>query len=74
MAEEHTPNVYLRGGSPPGIADEERLHFVSDIDVPNVKILCGNRYEHFEASPEIAQVNGIEVRVFLWSRRTYVAE
>ncbi|RSN53255.1 DUF5988 family protein [Actinomadura sp. WAC 06369] len=74
MAGGRTPNVYLRGGSPPEIADEERLRFVSDINVPNVKILCGNRYEHFEASPEVAQVDGIELRIFVWSRRTYVAE
>jgi hypothetical protein len=68
------PNAFLRGGPTSAIPEEERLRYLPDLEVPKVRVLCGNRYEHFEASSESTLVNGREVRVFEWSYRTYVAE
>ncbi|MGW9425564.1 DUF5988 family protein [Streptomyces koyangensis] len=69
-----TPNVFLSGGSHAGLADEQRLHYVSDLSVTKVKVLNGNRYEHFEASTETTLVDDRELRVFAWTQCTYVAE
>jgi hypothetical protein len=74
MDDNRAPNVYLSGGSAKAIADEDRLRYLPDLDVPKVRVLCGNRYEHFEASSETALVNGREVKVFVWTLRTYMAE
>ncbi|MEV0373374.1 DUF5988 family protein [Streptomyces sp. NPDC050636] len=74
MDDNSAPNVYLSGGSPTAIAEEARLRYIPDLDVPTVKVLCGNRYEHFEASSKTTRIDDRELRVFLWIRRTYVAE
>ncbi|MCA2217189.1 DUF5988 family protein [Jidongwangia harbinensis] len=75
MGENGVPNVFLRGGDPQAaIADEQRLRYLPDSSTTTVKILCGNRYEHFEASPDTTLVDDRELRVFDWARRTYVAE
>ncbi|MFJ2707514.1 DUF5988 family protein [Streptomyces sp. NPDC087428] len=34
----------------------------------------GNRYEHFEASSDTALVDDHELRVYVWTQCTYVAE
>ncbi len=68
------PNVFLSGGSRTAIADEERLRYLPDLSVTKVKVLCGNRYEHFEASTDTTLVDDRELRVFVWTRCTYVAE
>lgn len=74
MNDNGAPNVFLSGGSRSAIADEERLRYLPDLNVTKVKILCGNRYEHFEASADTKLVGDRELRVFVWTRRTYVAE
>ncbi|MEU9268784.1 DUF5988 family protein [Streptomyces sp. NPDC048251] len=74
MDDNGAPNVFLRGGIRTAIADEERLRFLPDLDVDKVKVLCGNRYEHFEASSETTVVDDRELRVFVWTSCTYVAE
>ncbi|ONI87966.1 hypothetical protein ALI144C_08390 [Actinosynnema sp. ALI-1.44] len=74
MDDKLAPNVFLSGGSAQTIADADRLRYVPDLDVPKVSLLFGNRYEHFEASSETTLVDGREVKVFVWSLRTYVAE
>ena len=75
MDDTGAPNVFLSGGgSRTALADEERLRYLPDPDVTKVKILCGNRYEHFEASTDTTLVDERELRVFVWTRRTYVAE
>ncbi|MGK5638816.1 DUF5988 family protein [Streptomyces sp. URMC 126] len=74
MDDNGAPNVFLSGGSRLAIADEERLRYVSDPGVTTVKVLSGNRYQHFEASPETTLVDDRELRVFVWTRCTYVAE
>ncbi|MCI3934421.1 MULTISPECIES: DUF5988 family protein [unclassified Streptomyces] len=74
MVDKGTPNVFLSGGSRSLITDEDRLHYLPDLGVDKVKVLCGNRYEHFEASSETTRVDDRELRVFVWTQRTYVAE
>jgi len=74
MNEHRVPNAFLSGGPARTLAEEQRLCHLPDLEVPKVRIQCGNRYEHFEASPETAVIDGREVRVFVWSLRTYLAE
>lgn len=74
MDDNGAPNVFLSGGSRTAIADEERLRYLPDLNVTKVKVLCGNRYEHFEASTDTTLVDDRELRVFVWTRCTYVAE
>ncbi|GGV20907.1 DUF5988 family protein [Streptomyces spectabilis] len=74
MVDHGTPNVFLSGGSRSLITDEDRLHYLPDPSVDKVKVLCGNRYEHFEASTDTTRVDDRELRVFVWTQRTYVAE
>ena len=44
------------------------------VSVSAVKVLFGNRYEHFEANSETTFVDDRELQVFVWTRCTYVAE
>ncbi|WP_225798269.1 DUF5988 family protein [Streptomyces aculeolatus] len=74
MDDNDAPNVFLKGGSPSAIDDDERLRYLPDPDVAKVRVLRGNRYEHFEASSETTRVGDRELRVFVWTRCTYVAE
>jgi Family of unknown function (DUF5988) len=39
-----------------------------------IKILCGNRYEHFEYAHFSVDIDGEMVPVYQWCYRTYVAE
>lgn len=68
------PNVFLSGGSSPFIGDEDRLRYLPDPTVNAVKVLSGNRYEHFEDKAETTVIDDRELRVFVWTRCTYVAE
>lgn len=68
------PNVFLSGGVSPYIGDQDRLRYLPDASVNAVKVLFGNRYEHFEANAETTVVGDRELRVFVWTRCTYVAE
>ncbi|MFC8723060.1 DUF5988 family protein [Kitasatospora sp. NPDC057198] len=66
------PNVLLTGA--PALTGAARLRHVADVDVPKVKVPLGNRYEHFEASSETTLVDDRELRVFIWTHSTFVAE
>ncbi|MFE7383371.1 DUF5988 family protein [Streptomyces zhihengii] len=66
------PNVVLRGG-PAWLPDEERTRYATDVEA-HLKVLFGNAYEHFLPTAESVEREGVRLRVFEWSRRTYVAE
>lgn len=74
MERNSTPNVFLTGGPPSVITEERQLHYIENLNVPKVKLPFGNRYEHFEASSETTYVDDRELRVFVWTHSTYVAE
>ncbi|MCP9955775.1 DUF5988 family protein [Actinomadura madurae] len=74
MKQNGAPNIFLSGGPPSRITGERQLHYIADLDVPKVKIPFGNRYEHFEASSETMRIDDRELRVFVWTHSTYVAE
>ncbi|MCX4862345.1 DUF5988 family protein [Streptomyces canus] len=74
MDDQGAPNVFLRGGPRTVLADEERMRYLPDLDVDKVKVLCGNCYEHFEASSETTLIGDRELRVFVWASRTFLAE
>lgn len=74
MDDNGAPNVFLTGAPAAVIAAEDRLRYVADLDATKVKIPRGNRYEHFEASSETTRVDDHELRVFVWTHSTYVAE
>lgn len=66
------PNVILRGG-PSSWSDERRV--LALVDPENTyKPLNGNRYEHFEPTEELVVRDGRKLRVFAWTRCTYIAE
>jgi hypothetical protein len=69
---EHRPNALLRGG-PPHHGGAARTRHVADQGAV-LKVLSGNRYDHFEPTSETALHDGRELRVFTWVRSTYVAE
>ncbi|MBM4791807.1 hypothetical protein HXP44_07000 [Streptomyces sioyaensis] len=66
-------NALLRGGPTTYVAEEERVRYVPDMTSP-LKLLCGNRYEHFEPTAERVRQDGHTLRVFVWTGCTYVAE
>ncbi|BAG22909.1 DUF5988 family protein [Streptomyces griseus] len=68
----HAPNIVLRGG-PAWLPDEQRTRYATDVE-GNLKVLFGNAYEHFLPTAETVEQEGVRLRVFEWSRRTYVAE
>ncbi|MFD0278337.1 DUF5988 family protein [Kitasatospora sp. NPDC127111] len=72
MNDNGAPNVFLTGAA--ALTGAERLRHVADVDVAKVKVPLGNRYEHFEASSETTLVDDRELRVFVWTHSTYVAE
>lgn len=39
-----------------------------------IRILCGNRYEHFEYAHYSVRSGTEEIPVYQWSYRTYIAE
>jgi hypothetical protein len=67
------PNVILRGGSSPDLVDERRPWYVEDPH-NRLKLLRGNRYEHFEPTTERETHEGKELRVFIWVGDTKLAE
>ncbi|WP_165985272.1 DUF5988 family protein [Streptomyces sp. YIM 98790] len=66
------PNVLLRGG-PDRLHGVPRVHRADDSGA-TLKLACGNAYEHFEPTSETVEHEGHLLRVFRWSRRTYMAE
>lgn len=66
-------NALLRGGPAAQLTDHERIRYVAETD-RSVKILQGNRYEHFEPTSEFTRHEGQNLCVFVWTHSTYVAE
>ncbi|WP_043489106.1 MULTISPECIES: DUF5988 family protein [Streptomyces] len=66
-------NVILRGGPASQLPEGERVRYVADAAI-SLKLPRGNRYEHFEPSPETINHDGVDLQVFTWTRVTYVAE
>lgn len=72
-AVENRPNVILSGGPVDRLPEHQRIRYVAD-ETDSVKVLMGNRYEHWAPSEQkVTHAQG-ELRVFHWSRYTYVAE
>ncbi|UJW32914.1 DUF5988 family protein [Saccharothrix sp. AJ9571] len=67
------PNVVLRGGPLALPGGNPRFHRVPDEELP-LKLVNGNRYEHFRPTTETELHAGRPLRVFEWIGRTYVAE
>lgn len=65
-------NVVLHGG-PPSLDPQERVRH-TDNPTEKIKLLLGNRYEHFEPTSEIDSSFGHELVVYVWKECTYVAE
>ncbi|MBO1415273.1 DUF5988 family protein [Streptomyces sp. FH025] len=72
MNENGAPNVFLTGAS--AITGSERLRHVADVGAAKVTVPLGNRNVHFEDSSETTLVDGRELRVYVWTHSTYVAE
>lgn len=68
-----SPNAILTGGPGDLISDIDRIRYVED-QCDRLKLLRGNRYDHFERSAETVPHELGELRVFVWSGLTYVAE
>ena len=66
-------SVVLRGGPSSELPEDERVRYVTDTSAP-LKLLRGNRYEHFEPSAEKVRHGDRELQVFVWAGHTYVAE
>jgi hypothetical protein len=66
------PNVLLRGG-PPSLSADDRRRLVPDLG-SLLKLLWGNRYEHFSPTSETVSDDGRTLRVFQWITCTYIAE
>ncbi len=69
-----TPNAVLCGGPLTDSPVEDRLRYVDFLSDSTVKLLMGNRYEHFRPVSEVVAVGDRELPVLAWSHRTYVAE
>ncbi|MFC0602416.1 DUF5988 family protein [Streptomyces palmae] len=70
-------NAVLRGAPALLSADtspeDERIVTVDDLDQV-VKLPRGSHYDHYAPTAEWQERAGRNLRVFVWSRRTYVAE
>ena len=67
------PNVILTGGPEPFFESTGRIRFTERLDSA-VKLLNGNRYEHFAPTPETVFVDGRRLHIFSWTGSTKVAE
>jgi hypothetical protein len=67
------PNVILTGGPSSFFGNERRFWNTARLDT-DVKLLNGNRYEHFSPTPETVFVAGRKLQIFVWSGFTKVAE
>jgi Family of unknown function (DUF5988) len=65
-------NIVLHGG-PSSLTIQERVRHVDNCS-EKVKLLLGNRYEHFEPTSEVDSSFGSDLIVYIWKERTYVAE
>lgn len=66
------PNAILAGG-PKTLPTAERLRHITGSE-SKLKLLRGNRYEHFERTAETIPHELGELHVFAWTGSTYVAE
>ncbi|HEV2634697.1 MAG TPA: DUF5988 family protein [Actinocrinis sp.] len=66
------PNVILTGG-PGWSGPEQRIRFAAPTE-QKIKVCLGNRYEHYEPTPQTLDYEGRSLRVFSWSGTTTVAE
>jgi hypothetical protein len=66
------PNAILHGG-PEHLADDSRTRYIDDIE-STLKLPIGNAYDHFVPTGKFMEHEGKNLRIFEWSRRTYVAE
>jgi hypothetical protein len=68
-----TPNAILAGGPAEKFPEVERLRHIIGSE-SKLKLLRGNRYEHFQRTAETILHELGELRVFTWTGCTYVAE
>jgi hypothetical protein len=68
-----TPNAILAGGPAEKLPEAERLRHITGPE-SKLKLLRGNRYEHFQRTAETILHELGELRVFTWTGSTYVAE
>lgn len=71
---DHTPNAILHGGPAEHMPHHERIRTVGDPTQTKIKVLVGNRYEHFVADGVAGTHEDGDLRVFRWAGTTYVAE
>lgn len=69
---EQISNAFLVGDSG-RIPDAERFRRIEGMP-PELKLLCGNRYEHFKPTPETARIGEFRLRIFRWTYTTRPAE
>lgn len=66
-------NAVLRGGPSSYLPEDQRIRHVEELD-QTVKLLRGNRYEHFAPTPDVELHDGRSLRVFVWEGATKLAE
>lgn len=66
------PNAVLRDG-PSSLPLAERIRYVENLE-DEVKLLSGNHYDHFEPTSHVEKFSGRDLRVFVWTGFTCVAE
>lgn len=67
------PNAILAGGPAENLPDTERVRHIT-VSESKLKLLRGNRYEHFQRTAETILHDLGELCVFAWIGSTYVAE
>ncbi|AVV46596.1 DUF5988 family protein [Streptomyces sp. ID05-04B] len=68
------PNAILKGGPAFQLTDEDRIRYIADTTT-KIKLLKGNRYEHFEPThTTITHNNDQQLHVYTWTGYTCVAE
>ena len=67
------PNAILAGGPAESLPEMERVRHIT-VSESKLKLLRGNRYEHFQRTAETILHDLGELRVFAWIGSTYVAE
>jgi hypothetical protein len=63
----------LLAGLPDCLCDASLVHEVPNLN-QDVKLCCGNSYEHFSYSGESRRLNGERLPLFTWAMRTKIAE
>lgn len=73
LEEAQAPNAILTGGPSTCFEGKARIWRAARLDAV-VKLLNGNRYEHFAPTSETVFVEGRRLQIFVWSGYTKVAE